>query len=66
MKTVYDLSREELDELKAAHYDQLQYTDEPNEFLCYDEIPDDIIFHHYEGISFVDEDFFCNLEEEEE
>lgn len=65
-KTVYDLSREELDELKTSYYDQLQYTDDANTFLCYDAIPDDVIFNHYAGISFTDDDFFCNQKEEEE
>jgi len=59
-KNVHDLSRDELDELKASYYDQLQYTDDANTFLCYDEIPDDVIFNHYSEISFIDDDFFCN------
>jgi len=65
MKTVHDLSREELDELKMAYYDQLQYTDDADSFLCYDAIPNSVIFEHYDGISFVNDDFFCNCESED-
>lgn len=60
-KTVYDLTREELEELKMSYYDELQYTDDADYFLCYDEIPDAVIFNHYAEISFVDDDFFCNI-----
>ena len=65
MKTVYDLSRDELDELKEAYAVQL---DEDGisygELLESHEIPDDVIFTHYAEISFVDDDFFCNQKEE--
>lgn len=27
-----------------------------------EQIPDDIIQEHYSGVSFVDDDFFCNME----
>lgn len=63
-KTVYDLNEEELLELKCAYYDILQYTDDADTFLCPDAIPDSIIREHYEGICFVDEDFFCNIEDD--
>lgn len=65
-KTVYDLTRDELYELKAVYYDALQYTDDAERFLYYDEIPDDVIFSHYDGVAFVDDDFFCNMEESEQ
>lgn len=60
-KTVYDINK---DELKMAYYDQLQYTDDADTFLCYDAIPDDVIFEQYDGICFVDDDFWCNVGEE--
>lgn len=70
---VRDLSREQLIELKE-HYmielaDEGIYAeimgvdwDEPSmgEIANADElIPDDVIFNHYEGFTFSDEDFFC-------
>lgn len=62
MKTVYDLSRDELDELKEAYAVQLA-TDgiSYGELLESHEMPDDIIFNHYAGIMFSDDDFLCNL-----
>lgn len=64
MKTVYDLNRDQLDELKATYACQLAEIDD--DVLSYGEIvnainiPDDVIFEHYDGISFVDDDFFCS------
>lgn len=68
--SVHDLSRNELDELKQTYFDQLCDTGEIED-VCpdatfYTDIPDDIIFDHYEGIEFVTDDFFCNIESEEE
>ena len=61
MKTVYDLSRDEMDELKEAYVEQLA-TDGISwgELSESHEIPDDIIFNHYAGIIFSDDDFLCN------
>ena len=69
-KTVYDFTREELNELKEAYF----YDEEIKEPIMYNhwltgelvpvlfagDIPDDIIFEHYKDVSFVDDDFFCN------
>ena len=60
-KNVYELSREQIEQLKFAYFYQLLETDPEvlegiDNFLG---IPDDVIYKHYEGISFVDEDFFC-------
>lgn len=55
-RTVKELSREELDELKETYAEQ-----EDSIFRGAWEVPDDVILNHYEGIMFVDEDFFCNL-----
>ena len=63
-RTVYDLNTEELLELKYAYFDELQYTDDADTFKEPEEMPDSVIFDHYEGISFVDDDFFCNVGEE--
>ena len=71
--TVHELSRDQLVELKQNYLSELadegSYAevmdcdyDEPSYWdLAYaDEIvPDDVIFHEYEGISFVTDDFFC-------
>lgn len=61
--TVYELSRNQLDELKSA----LFWSDEPetaeildDDIIAPEQIPDDVVFQHYAGISFVNDDFFCN------
>lgn len=65
MKTVRELSRDELSELKEAYL--MQHLDEAGESPSYGElfeshdISDEIIFEHYDGISFEDEDFWCNV-----
>jgi hypothetical protein len=58
--TVYDLTKEQLDELKYNYF----WNDETQDILenCYlnpYEIPDDIIFRYYNGINFVNDDFCC-------
>lgn len=63
MKTVYDLTREQLEELKNSFF----WQDETQDILegAYtspEEIPDYIIFEHYDGICFTDDDFFCTAE----
>ena len=60
-RTVYDLNRAEIEELKDAYF----WSDESDEEILGDisapwEIPDEVIYEHFSGISFVDEDFFCN------
>ena len=58
--SVYELTRNQLDELKTAYFYQDEVQDILSENIVYPEqIPDDIIFNHYDGIEFVDEDFFC-------
>lgn len=63
-KSVFDLSPAEMEELKQSYFYQLQ--DENPEILQgiteAEQIPDDIIQEHYSGVSFVDDDFFCNME----
>jgi len=70
MKTVHDLSTDELEELKSRWYSQheddgsleeimgLEEGEEINE----DEIPMDIVIAYYEGTYFVEEDFWCNIQ----
>ena len=63
--SVYELSREQLDELKEAYYVELSDSGEADEvldgigLLNTNEIPDDIIFTHYDGVCFTCDDFFC-------
>ena len=59
-RSVTELNRDELEELKMNYYVEL--TDAGEENVPYwEDIPDDIILDHYAGISFVEEDFFCNM-----
>ena len=60
-KMVQDLSRDELNKLKSSFFYQDE-TQDINEgtFSTPEEIPDEIIFEHYDGVCFVKEDFFCN------
>lgn len=63
MKTVNDLSVDELSELKQAYAMQLSDDDlSYGELADAENIPDDIIIEHYSGITFSDDDFFCNQE----
>ena len=62
-KQVYELTAEEFAELKESYYYQMKDTDPEviDGYDCPEDIPDDIIYDHYAGTSFVEEDFFCNL-----
>ena len=61
-KMVQDLSRDELNKLKSNFFYQDE-TQDINEgtFSTPEDIPDEIIFEHYDGVCFVEEDFFCNI-----
>lgn len=57
-KSVYDLSLAEMEELKQSFF----YQDETQDIIqgafdCPEEIPDEIILEHYDGIYFVEDDF---------
>ena len=61
--TVRELSRDQLNELKQAYAARLAETGEEisyGELVEATEIPDDVIFNHYDGILFTDDDFFCS------
>ena len=64
VKMVQDLSRDELNELKSSFFyqDETQSINEGT-FSTPEEIPDEIIFEHYDGVRFVEEDFFCNIKD---
>ena len=68
-KTVYNLSRDQLDELKRRYFMELE---EREDFLiipsvggitAWDKLPDDFILSEYANISFTDDDFFCTAGE---
>lgn len=62
MRTVYDLTPEELDELKESFFWQDETQDIlEGDILSPEEIPDEIILEYYGGVCFVDDDFFCNI-----
>jgi len=68
--TVYDLSREQLNELKQTYATQLSDCGDDEEVLGIsyeeladaEELSDEVIFNHYDGMVFTNDDFFCNCE----
>ena len=63
MKTVHELNQNELEELRESYFYQLEDLGE-EDFESSDEIPMENVISHYEGISFVEDDFFCNQQPE--
>ena len=69
MKSVHELSADELQELRTRWY--MQHEDdgsleevmglEEGEEITEEEVPMEIVISYYEGTYFVDEDFFCNV-----
>lgn len=60
-KTVYDLTLDELSELKTAYFYNPENDDTIPDYICFPEaIPNDIIYNNYDGIIFTTDDFFCN------
>jgi hypothetical protein len=70
MKSVHELSAEELQELRSNYFHRHLTDDEIEEndwsYESEEEIPMDIVIAYYEGTYFVEEDFWCNLGEDEE
>jgi hypothetical protein len=70
MKTVHELNRNELEELRSRWYYQHLDDGSLNEVMNVEEdeeieeeqIPMDIVIAYYEATYFVEEDFWCNLE----
>lgn len=66
--TVYELSRDQLDELKehyfwgeeTVHIPKFNHLGLPALFAG--DIPDNVIFDYYAGIDFVNDDFCCTAE----
>lgn len=67
IKTVKELTRDEVNELKSAFLTKLKEDESPSyqDYANVENIPDEIIFEEYAGITFVKEDFFCNLRKED-
>lgn len=63
-RDVRDLNKDELEELRWSYYCQLVDEGEDDGIEWVDDIPDAVLFDHYAGIGFVEDDFFCNLDKE--
>ena len=67
MKSVHELTQNELEELRSRWYSQhedegsLEEVMDMEEEINEEDIPMDIVKTYYEGTFFVEEDFFCNL-----
>lgn len=53
---VNELSQEQLNELKSTYF-----YDVKNDYNYAEEIPNEVIFDYYSGISFVNDDFACTV-----
>lgn len=63
MKSVHELSTNELEELRSNYFYQLLDTDQEvlGDIEYPEEIPMSDVIAQYEHVSFVEEDFFCNV-----
>lgn len=63
MRTVFELTREELTEVKTRYYCETNDNVSWGEIANIDEIvTDEEIFEEYSEYFFVDDDFSCNME----
>lgn len=62
MKTVYELNQEELDELRQSYLCELREIGDTS-FNFAEEIPMENVINHYDGIYFVEDDFWCNIKD---
>lgn len=53
---VRELTRDQLEELKETYLWETE-----NDYVFAREIPDSVIFEYYDGICFVDDDFFSSF-----
>ncbi len=58
-KTTYDLTSQEMEELQENLYQQL-LDDGTINIDEFDGVTEEMVHSHYNGINFVDDDFFCN------
>lgn len=66
MKSVHELSENEMQELRSRWFSQHEDDGSLEEVLdieVYDEteVPMDVVIAYYEGTYFVEEDFWCNI-----
>ena len=67
MKSVHELTQNELEELRSRWYSQHEDEGSLEEVMDMEgeineeNIPMDIVKTYYEGTFFVEEDFFCNI-----
>lgn len=61
-KMVHDLSADEFAELKSNYFHEFLEQDDCD-VKSMDDIPDEVIYDWYDGIDFMDEDFFCNIKD---
>lgn len=62
-RSVNELNESELNELRSTLYYQLYENgtiDIDNDIEDAEDITDDMLYKHYDGICFVKDDFFCN------
>jgi len=59
-RSVDELNQNEFEELRVAYFCSLQDSG-ANKYESAEEIPDSEVKKNYEGISFVEEDFWCNV-----
>lgn len=65
MKTVYDLSSSEFEELRERYYWQFvegdsEIIDDDRDYMDASEVPDDVLYQYYEGRLFSENEFSCN------
>lgn len=62
---VTELNQDQLEELRSNYFAQLQDTDKEilGDITQAEEIPISNVIAHYEGITFVNDDFFCSMED---
>lgn len=61
-RTVYELNKDELNELRDAMFWGVDNSFLEENNINYPwEITNEMLYNHFGGISFVDEDFMCNV-----
>ena len=61
IRVVQDLTREELDQLKLSYLSIMENdTEFPELLLESEDIPDEVLFCYYDGVTFSEEDFSDN------
>ena len=61
--TVRELNRNQLNELKQAYVCEMIENPSWSELADSENIPDEVIFNHYDDYFFVEDDFSCHSEE---